>query len=103
MSENPTNATQMAEVLGITKGAVSQTIARLEKKGILQKEKDPLNKNELTLSFTPLGKEIFNKYQKLKSEAFRKYINMLSSYSENEFDVIDRFLTQLEEIFNKLH
>jgi DNA-binding MarR family transcriptional regulator len=53
MSEQPTNATQMAQALHVTKGAVSQTISRLKKKGIIKKDKDPYLKNELTLMFTP--------------------------------------------------
>jgi DNA-binding MarR family transcriptional regulator len=99
VNENPTNATQMAERLGITKGAVSQTITRLERKGILRKEKDPQNKNKLTLHFTPLGKKIFTKYQRLTSEAFRKYAHTLTQYSDEELDTIDRFLTHLGKMF----
>ena len=36
-----TNATKIAKQLGVTKGAVSQTLSRLEKKDILLKTKDP--------------------------------------------------------------
>ena len=54
-----TNATEIAKQLGLTKGAVSQTVSRLEKKGIIVKTKDPYNKNELTLSLTPFGKKAY--------------------------------------------
>ena len=56
--EQERNATIMAEKLGVTKGAISQTLSRLEKKGVLEKTKDPYNKNELTATFTPLGQEV---------------------------------------------
>jgi DNA-binding MarR family transcriptional regulator len=39
-----TNATLIANQLGLTKGAVSQTISRLVKKGILKKAKTPIIK-----------------------------------------------------------
>jgi DNA-binding MarR family transcriptional regulator len=54
------NATKIADKLGITKGAVSQTLARLEKKGIIEKIKDPYNKNELSIILTPMGKRAPN-------------------------------------------
>ncbi|MGD9182483.1 MAG: MarR family transcriptional regulator, partial [Desulfobacterales bacterium] len=46
------NATKIAKQLSLTKGAISQTLSRLEKKGIIFKTKDPYNKNELNLSLT---------------------------------------------------
>ena len=49
------NATEIAKLLGLTKGAISQTLSRLEKKGIIIKTKDPYKKNELTLSLTEFG------------------------------------------------
>ncbi len=36
-NKQATNATKIASELGVTKGAVSQTISRLEKKGVLIK------------------------------------------------------------------
>ena len=44
--EQDTNVTRIAERLGVTKGAISQTLSRLESKGVLHKVKDPNNKNE---------------------------------------------------------
>ena len=59
ISEDPNiNAKQMAEKLGVTKGAVSQTLTRLENKGVLFRSKDPMARNELTVHFTRLGREI---------------------------------------------
>ena len=52
-----TNASGIAKQFGLTKGAISQTLSRLEKKGIINKTKDPYKKNELTLSLTNFGEE----------------------------------------------
>lgn len=98
MSEAPTNATQMAGMLGVTKGAVSQTITRLEKKGILKKEKDPYLKNELTLSFTPLGKEVFDRYTEMSRTMDQAFREKISRFSHDELGVIDRFLDHLGEL-----
>lgn len=102
ISEKPTNATQMAEMLNVTKGAVSQTISRLEKKGILQKEKDPYYKNELTLTFTPLGKRVFDRYKQMRASMGSKLKEDISSFNNNEQKVIDKFLDHMLKIFNQI-
>ena len=56
-----TNATKIADELGVTKGAVSQTLTRLEKKGVLVKTKDASNKNELSLQFTEPRRPTYRK------------------------------------------
>lgn len=106
MNETPTNATQMAQRLNVTKGAVSQTIARLVKKGILIKEKDPYLKNELTLMFTPFGWEVFEQYRQISRGIEKKFKEKISRFREDELDVVDRFLDeilQLPDEIKKMH
>lgn len=94
------NVTKMAEKLGVTKGAISQTLSRLEKKGILKKTKDPFNKNELTAIFTPLGKDALDKYQEMRMTFSNHFIKYFSSLSESERNVVGLFLSHMEEILN---
>ena len=98
----PSNATKMAERLGITKGAVSQTLTRLEKKGILIKNKDPYNKNELTVILTPLGITAHDKYQELQTLLFKRLDRHFSAFSENEREIINQFLTGLNKILGNV-
>ncbi len=98
MSEKPTNATQMAEKLHITTGAVSQTISRLVKKGVLEKTSDPYLKNELTLSFTPFGRRVFEKYKQMSEAMDSKFKKKMSSFNNKELLTIDRFLDHLIEL-----
>jgi DNA-binding MarR family transcriptional regulator len=97
--ENAVNATRIAERLGVTKSAISQTISRLEKKGIVYKEKDAYNKNELAISLTPLGKKAFDKYEALQVVLFQKLFNYLSALTENERELLDGILSQIESMF----
>jgi DNA-binding MarR family transcriptional regulator len=46
------NAKEIAHRFSVTKGAVSQTISRLEAKGVLTKERNPEAQTELALSLT---------------------------------------------------
>ena len=98
MSEAPTNASQMAQMLDVTKGAVSQTISRLVKKGVLIKEKDPFLKNELTLTFTPLGKEVFQAYSRISRTMDGKFMDKISMFRDDELAIIDRFMDEILEL-----
>jgi DNA-binding MarR family transcriptional regulator len=93
-----TNATRMAERLGVTKGAVSQTLTRLERKGLLTKRRDPQAKNELTLLLTPPGRRAARKCQELQTAVQRRFDAYLTSVSETERRAIDRFLKEMSTI-----
>jgi DNA-binding MarR family transcriptional regulator len=92
------NATRMAERLGITKGAVSQTLTRLERKGLLKKWRDPQAKNELTLLLTPPGSRAARKCQGLQTAIQRRFDAYLSSVSEAERKAIGRFMKEMSAI-----
>ena len=96
------NASKMAARLGVTKGAVSQTLARLEKKGILNKTKDPQNKNELTVHFTQLGKDVLKEQIELRKTFHEQYAKYFSNISEKEKAIIMGFLKKMEEFFDVL-
>ncbi len=95
-NERATNGTLMAERLGVTKGAISQTLSRLEKKGILVKSKDPYMKNELTIEFLPLGKELLHHYLQRMDDLQRDFDRYLSKLTDGERDVIKAFLAHAD-------
>lgn len=92
-----TNATEIAKQLGLTKGAVSQTLSRLEKKGIIIKSKDPYNKNELTLSLTGFGKEAYHFCQSTKMAFIEAHDDLLAKLNPKEKEVLLNFLQHMEK------
>jgi DNA-binding MarR family transcriptional regulator len=97
-----TNATQLANKLGISKSAVSQTISRLDKKGVIIKDKDAYNKNELILSLTSFGEKAFGQYRKKQATnraLFNRYLNALS---EHDREVINHFLRKVKDMLDQL-
>jgi DNA-binding MarR family transcriptional regulator len=96
-----TNATRIAERLGVTKGAISQTLTRLEKKGILHKIKDPYNKNELTVEFLPFGLEVLDYFLQKAGTLKQQYDDYLSTLSEAEREVIKKFLVYATNVMNR--
>ncbi|MFH1841618.1 MAG: MarR family transcriptional regulator [bacterium] len=93
------NATGLAERLGLTKGAVSQTLSRLEKKGLLLKSRDAARKNELILEFTTLGRQTVEHFQGVQAKLRQRYDSFFASLSEADREVIHRFLSHLNGIF----
>ena len=100
--EQDTNATRMAERLGVTKGAVSQTLSRLEKKGILRKIKDPYNKNELTVEFTALGQRAIAEHQEKMAFLHQKYMQQLAALTHEQRELISSFLAHLTAAFDEI-
>jgi len=58
------NVTRLAEQTGVTKGAVSQTINKLARKGLVQKTHAPGNDKEVILELTDLGWVGFRNHEK---------------------------------------
>ena len=96
------NASGMARLLGVTKGAISQTLSRLEKKGILSKESDPYNKNELKISLTSFGDAALNAFDEHNADQWEDFNMYLESLSMDEHKKIMDFLARLETYLNSL-
>lgn len=97
-----TNATNIAKQLGLTKGAVSQTLSRLEKKGIILKTKDPYNKNELNLSLTDFGKKTYELCQSSQTSFVEAHIGYLDKLNFKEKEVVLDFLIHMEKAIDDL-
>lgn len=96
-----TNITAIAEKMGLTKGAISQTLSRLEKKGIISKKSFPEKKNELEVQFTESGKELLIHLNKGKKSIEGKYQRYIQTLSETEKQAISNFLDKLTSIMSK--
>ena len=97
-----TNATEIAKQLGLTKGAVSQTLLRLEKKGIIIKTKNPYNKNELTLSLTRFGKKAYELCQSSQASFFDAHDGYLAKLDSKEKEVVLNFLLHMEKAIDDI-
>lgn len=66
----------LAEEMGIASASVSETVRKLEKKGLVRKEVSPNNQSRLSLYVTKKGE--------LAHKEHRKYHKMLEDMTENE-------------------
>lgn len=63
--QNGLNLTQLAEDLGVTKGAASQMISRLIKKGLVSKTPAPETRREVVLELSERGWRGYRAHQEL--------------------------------------
>ena len=103
ISEYPdVSAGEMAQRLGVSNGAVSQTLARLERKGVIRKSKDPSLKNRVTAAFTASGREAMEGFEAGQASSRESFSNYLAGLSKSEREVIGSFLSRIEEFLQRL-
>ncbi len=90
------HVTGLADLLGVTKGAVSQIIMKLEKKGMIVKDVDPSNLSRLVLSLTPKGETAYEYHEQLHQELDNLVGSVLDGATEGDLAFLTSFLTSLE-------
>lgn len=90
------NVTQLAEKLGVTKGAVSQMVGRLTRRGFLVKRKKADQEKEMVLSLTDKGRLAFNRHEDYHRGLYREFMNTLSDIDEGQVEILKRVLDTLE-------
>lgn len=87
-----TNLTKIAKHIGLTKGAISQTLSRLQKKGVIVKEPNSNRKNEIHVTFTQRGKNLMEHVITVKGTLVSKYFNYIKTLSEEQKETISNLL-----------
>lgn len=100
--ESGLNATQMAKGMGVSKGAISQTLSRLVKKGVVRKNQESSYKNELTAEFTSLGREAMDLFEAQQASVRKPYADYLAGLSAMERKTISEFLAHTQSFLDEL-
>lgn len=91
------HVTGLAEQLGVTKGAVSQIIAKLDKKGMIIKNKDKSNLSRLVLGLSQKGETAYIHHEKLHSKFNKLVDDILNDSDDKEKNFILQFFSKLEK------
>jgi DNA-binding MarR family transcriptional regulator len=103
VKENPgAHVTGIAEALGVTKGAVSQILLKLQKKGMIAKESDAGNRSRLIVRLTPTGETAYANHERLHREFDGMVSAVLREATEENKAFLKGFLESLEERLDKL-
>lgn len=90
------NTTELAAILGITKGAVSQMATKLRDKGLLEKQKTSGNAKEVYLVLTPDGENLRQEHDKLHQEQYEELATLMKSFSATDIRKIHLFFRSIE-------
>ncbi len=100
--EGELGVTDIARLMGVTKGAVSQTLKRLEKKGLVTKVPDPLNASRSLVRLTGEGETAFRGHQQWHETmdgGFKEYYDELSP---EQIAFLEEFFTRWEVFLERL-
>jgi DNA-binding MarR family transcriptional regulator len=85
----------LAEILGVTKGAVSEILKKLERKALVKKEVDELNLSRYLLSLTEKGEKAHKNHMHYHSIIDSMVENELQNATEEEVQFLSNFLLAL--------
>lgn len=101
-SHEKLTATRIAEKLGITKGAVSQTMAKLLEKELVQKNLSGSGKNEILISLTKQGYIVYQNHRKLHEDMIEKITQVMNQMSQESIISIERLIDVVEQSLDDL-
>ena len=95
------NVTEFAKKQGVTKGAVSQIISKLVKKDYVVKYKEDFNSKEVKLKLSMKGETAFHSHKLMHLQFEKEFFNNLNEMTEEEYNNIFKFLSNIDNIFKK--
>lgn len=97
--EGPMTAGRLAEITGLTTGAVTGVINRLEKAELVGRERDPDDKRKVII--VPNYDEAYKKLGPLFEPVSEKMRELNSQYSSNELEIILNYFKECSSFFFK--
>ena len=94
------SVTDLAGLLKVTKGAISQQLKRLEKKGLTGKEEDPHNSSRAIVKLTSKGKAAHYAHKHWHEQMDGGYLAYLSSLEEDKAEFLLEFMSKVETFLN---
>lgn len=88
------NMTRLAEMMGVTKGAISQTIRKLVIKGLIVKE-NSTNRKEFNLSLSPKGERVMKAQESLQKEIFSFAATLYEKAGAKDREMVARLFTAI--------
>jgi len=87
----------LARSLEVTKGAVSQTLKRLEARGLTTKEPDPANSSRAIVGLTTKGKKIFVAHREWHRVHDGGFLDFLDSLDEAQVLFVQELVTRITD------
>lgn len=106
MAVGPQQSPTMSEIakrLGVTHGAVSQIAARLEKKDLIRREKDPADRRQTVVMLTEAGQALYQRHLEYDKKQYQVIGSQLAEFSDEQLDFLIHYETLLCEMFQQVN
>jgi len=82
------NLTEFARSIGVTKGAVSQVVSKLETKGLVRRIRAEADAKTVYLELTPAGRDLYEKRKQVNEETLRPLYEELKNHPEEHVEFL---------------
>jgi len=97
------SVTALAGWFGISKGAISQTLKRLDNKKLIVRETDPDNLSRIKLSLSALGQMLYQEHKEWhKKRLDGGLLDLMSEFSEEEGQFLHRSFDRFNQILQEM-
>lgn len=93
--------TALADRLGVTKGAVSQLVKKLEEKGMIVKDRDPANRARVVLSLTARGERAYSVHERAHRDFDDLVEGLLQEATAEERAFLQDFISRLTRALDR--
>jgi len=90
------NITALAERAGVTKGAISQAVAKLERKGAVERHKGSGDDKQVLVRLTPLGREITEHHQQVNEQTVNRLFHLIAERPQEQVDFLREVFAWIE-------
>jgi DNA-binding MarR family transcriptional regulator len=90
------NMTRLAEEMGVTRGAISQTIRKLAAKKLINRS-NSTNRKEVNLSLTNRGMMVLKGQESFQKEIFTFAATLYEKAGANDIDLVKRLFNAIAE------
>lgn len=102
VATNPgANMSEIGTVLGLTKGAVSQMVTKLQAKGLIEKLQGKDSGKNVMLMLTDEGRRINNEQLVIRRKMAVGIENIVKKYSDSDIELIRGFLCEIGNFMEK--
>ena len=88
---------EIAKSIQVTKGAVSQMVKKLEKKGYLRKIEDSDNKTKVIVQLTEKGQTAFDEHRRYHKNFNKKILEGIKNFDAHQRKAICEFLQEIQK------
>ncbi|ADK82597.1 MarR family winged helix-turn-helix transcriptional regulator [Sediminispirochaeta smaragdinae] len=95
------HVSEIARKFGVTRGAASQILKRLEKKGLVRKYPDESNNTRILVSLTDKGLTAYHGHEEYHRRHDGEFFTFLEDLNTHELEVIGSFVEKFDKMMGK--